>query len=65
MERVLLMSFVVDGKVYSFCTDCAWQLLDLCLQNASVAAFQLLYPLVRKASSAFCEVSLKSLTAFT
>ncbi|KAL5491309.1 hypothetical protein EMCRGX_G016572 [Ephydatia muelleri] len=29
-----------------------------CLRNASVAAFQLLYPLVRKASSAFFELNL-------
>ena len=63
METVSPMSFV--EYTVSLPTVHAWPSLDLCLRNASVAAFQLLYLLVRKASSAFFEVILISLTALT
>ena len=36
-----------------FTTDCAWQLLNLCLLYATVAAFPFLYPLIEKSSSVF------------
>ena len=47
------ITFVVDGRVYSFSTDCAWPSLDSCLQNTSVAALPVIVPSSQKVSSAF------------
>ena len=46
----------MDGRVYSFSTDCAWPSLDSCLQNTSVAALPVIVPSSQKVSSAFLKV---------